>query len=89
MPYEMCTMERNRNFVEQVANLMPHIFVGRTPASAADPLVGYSDFVEISTSRARAPGAGQGTRPTNSMRKREKYVAFGCQPAPHGHWSIY
>jgi hypothetical protein len=43
-------------------------FVGRTPASAADPLVGHSDFVETSTSRARAPGAGQGTRPTDSVR---------------------
>jgi hypothetical protein len=43
---------------------MPPTFVGRTPASAADPPVGYSDFVETSTSRARAPGAGQGTRPT-------------------------
>jgi len=46
-------------------------FVGRTPASAAGPLAGYSDFVETSTSRARAPGAGQGTRPT------KKYVVFG------------
>jgi hypothetical protein len=42
-------------------------FVGRTPASAADPLVGYSDFVEISTSRARAPGAAQGSRPTKNV----------------------
>jgi len=56
-------------------DLMPHTFVGRTPASAAGPLAGDSDFVETSTSRARAPGAGQGTRPTNSMRKWEKYVA--------------
>ena len=55
---------------------MPHTFVGRTPASAAGPLAGHSDFVETSTSRARAPGAGQGTRPTNSMRKWEKYAAF-------------
>jgi hypothetical protein len=47
---------------------MSHTFVGRTPASAADPLVGHSDFVETSTSRARAPGAGQGTRPTDSVR---------------------
>jgi SAM-dependent methyltransferase len=43
-------------------------FVGRTPASAADPLVGHSDFVETSTSRAGVPGAGQGTRPTDSVR---------------------
>jgi hypothetical protein len=57
--------------------IMPHTFVGRTPASAADPQVGHSDFVETSKSRARAPGAGQGTRPTNSMRKWEKYVTFG------------
>jgi N,N-dimethylformamidase beta subunit-like, C-terminal len=49
--------------------LIPHTSVGRTPASAADPLVGYSDLVKASTGRARAPGAGQGTRPTNSMRK--------------------
>jgi len=35
-------------------------FVGRTPASAADPLAVHSDFVETSTSRARAPSAGQG-----------------------------
>jgi competence protein ComEA len=47
-------------------------FVGRTPASAADPLVGHSDVIKTSTSRARAPGAGQGTRPTNSM-----HVALG------------
>jgi hypothetical protein len=44
------------------------VAVGRTPASAADPLVGYSDVVKNSPSRARAPGAGQGTRPTNYVR---------------------
>jgi len=43
---------------------MPHTFVGRTPASAAGPLAGHPDLIETSTSRARAPGAGQGTRPT-------------------------
>ena len=37
---------------------MRHTFVGRTPASAAGPLAGRWDFVETSTSRARAPGAG-------------------------------
>ena len=37
--------------------------VGRTPASAAGPLAGHSDFVETSTSRARAPSAGQGPTP--------------------------
>jgi hypothetical protein len=61
--------------------LMPHTFVVRkpasAPASAAGPLVGHSDLVETLTSRARAPGAGQGTRPTDAMRKWEKYVAFG------------
>jgi hypothetical protein len=51
---------------------MPPTFVGRTPASAAGPLAGHSDLVKTSTSRAKAPGAGQGTRPgthpTNSAR---------------------
>jgi len=41
-------------------------FVGRTPASAAGPPAGYSGFVKTSTSRAGAPGAGQGTRPTSA-----------------------
>jgi hypothetical protein len=50
---------------------LPHTIVGRTPASAAGPLAGYSDLVKTSTSRARAPGAGQGTRPTNSIRNRK------------------
>jgi hypothetical protein len=62
--------------VAQALGLMPHTFVGRTPASAADPLVGHSDFVETSTSRTRASGAGQGTRPTDSVRQLEKYVAL-------------
>jgi len=48
------------------------------PAFTAGPLGGHSDLVKTSTSRARAPGAGQGTRPTNSKRKWEKYVAFGA-----------
>ena len=56
---------------------MPHTFVGRTPASATGPLAGHPDLVETSTSRARAPGAGQGTRPTDSVRKGEEYVALG------------
>jgi len=59
----------------QDAILMPHTFVGRTPASAAGPLAGRWVLIKTSTSRARAPGAGQGTRPTDSMRKWEKYVA--------------
>jgi hypothetical protein len=48
---------------------MPHLLVGRTPASAAGPLAGHTDLdlFKTSTSRARAPGAGQGTRPTNLM----------------------
>ncbi|HEY6391751.1 MAG TPA: condensation domain-containing protein, partial [Bryobacteraceae bacterium] len=40
--------------------------VGRTPASADGPLAVHSEPVETWTSRARAPGAGQGTRPTDS-----------------------
>ena len=44
---------------------MPLSFVGRTPSSAAGPLAGHSDVAEKSTSRAGAPGAGQGTRPTD------------------------
>jgi len=72
-------MSGNRNFLRIIGGLAPNAtyFVGRTPASAASPLAGHSDFVETSTSRARAPGAGQGTRPTDAMRKWEKYVAFG------------
>jgi hypothetical protein len=45
---------------------MLHTFVGRTPASAAGPLAGRSDLVRTSTSRAREPGAGQGTHPTRA-----------------------
>jgi len=62
---------------------MPHTFVGRTPASAAGPLAGPSDLVKTSTSRARAPGAGQGTRPTNSIWKWEKYVAITHECVRH------
>ena len=62
--------------VEEVAEPLPVLVnpepgdvaqavVGRTPASAAGPLAGHSDVAEKSTSRAGAPGAGQGTRPTD------------------------
>jgi len=72
-------MSGNLNLLRIIGGLVPNAtyFVGWTPASAAGPLAGHSDLVETSTSRARAPGAGQGTRPTDFMRKWEKYVAFG------------
>jgi hypothetical protein len=56
-------------------------FCGADARVRSGPLASNSDFVETSTSRARAPGAGQGTRPTDSMRKWKKYVAFLSVPA--------
>ena len=50
---------------------MPLSFVGRTPASADGPRAVHPDLTETSTSRARAPGAGQGTRPTVFVREWE------------------
>jgi hypothetical protein len=66
---------------------MPHTFVGRTPASAADPLVGRFDFVETSTSRASTPGARQGPAPQILFGSLEKYVALGALAPSPTPWS--
>src|SRR5258708_38808778 len=63
------TMEHSMRLVFR-SNINATYFVGRTPASAAGPLAGHSDLVKTSTSRARAPGAGQGTRPTDARGRR-------------------
>ncbi len=48
--------------------------VGRTPSSAADPLVGL--FV-APASRTRASGADQGVRPTASSTERHHFLVRG------------
>ena len=51
----------------RTVSLIPLSFVRRTPASAAGPLAGHPDLAEKLKSRAGAPGAGQGTRPTELL----------------------
>jgi hypothetical protein len=43
-------------------------FVGRDPCPAADALVGFFGSCSTISSRARAPGAAQGSRPTRIAR---------------------